>query len=1631
MKRLHLLAFLLLSLIHLLPSQTVAPAMEEEAPETVFETKLGDSDVDLRMQGIWDAFLTGSIGLAVVPGKGVQYPSVFPGFSDGLIYDQKPDLTMALWLMDRYFFETTLKEKRQLNSYVLGYQGKEGELIQTIRAGNKGIEISPYPYMDFPGGSRSSPGIMARLQTERTQHEVLLRYDPSQPVKKTYLGKNLVEEVRIDPSAFIRGRFFILPDTGVDSLEVYLEDYDGSFLGSDGRRYRKATESDATVSISEGLVNLRTPASGRVVVYYEKGGVPVGSSSLGKKALPAFVREDTDAPWEVDPLGEGEDFSWSRGTYLGEPIDRFKVTLGGKTGLLLYDPGTFSPFQDYGTYSIQNASLAMESNLRVQVVEQGSDTPLSLAYPVQPVYTPGESILRMALADENRRSFQARFPFAEEAPLLYGPDSPKRGGAVDFEILLQSYSPVQAYSLSPDVIPGSVRVFRNGREETLFSVDYETGTVALPYEPASSDRIEIYYRTESGQGAGGDVLFGVGSSVQWSDELKSKFALGVRWNVLKGSYSTDPNDHPGVLGLSSQVTYQKENLKLITDGAIVYYNPDTSGLLRLLGMEGYDLSLGISKNNAFPASIPASSFFGGALTQDNRGKLFFKNYETVDLLGGTVLNSYTWNPPSDAIFPYENGSLPGPYTASASSEGFSRVLVLDYQMDSTEEWVGAQMNLNTGFDSHLDLSEVTAIRFAYKVVEHTGAEASLYFQVGSISEDLDGDGVLDEEGGTGSRGFSFNQGTLTLYVGAGQDGLGNDQKDSEDANRDGILEAENPTLIFPGSGSTAGTFSLGASTGSGWNTALIRIPYTERSRLKAVRSVRLVVRKEGSGTAQGKVLIGPVVFEGTTLPHQVEGSGSIEVREIYESLADIQSTPLEQIDPDRIDTFHSGDTNQKVLEVEWSNLGTGDHWTLYSPTPEVPPNQYREVNLYIRTASLEGATSEARYIFQYTDSDGKGAYVEIPAVAENRWEKLTVDLSRKKAYLDGQELSTVRVDSDFGKLIHFRFQGTGAQEGTVYLDELHLSSPNAGWGFAGSLEGSFLIPGTVVRVGEVPVLRNFSISQKLSARTEVFQGRLDQETPSTLSSSTEGSIDFLNVLRTEGSFAFDRLSDHIQYEGGHRLQFPAEGGWVTLQDQFKRSYQTEEGYLSRMNRMELRSGPPFTLSGKSEATLSSQTLWQTWETNLSSIPVSALSFRLDGKLTHIAEGYSLKEEPYAQSWIDSYELILPYSSGIHIQREGLFRGETGIEGERIGVRISPEVSYVNTGEKDGLQRTREKLLLEVPLRFRRTESDPGLDLTLSYLREGSNTRSVPTYGDFSSDLSTVRESLQDQTYFYRSYPFYELGVPGRWSLFSDDTLGLPLAEYSSRLGASFSRPFGSYWQDLLVPSQGEGSFQKTISRADDTLTTTDQMDLSLSCSALNLFGRAGAYPSTSLWYSDEYRHEHTLSILYQEEDSRWEWKVSSLQKGILYGEGEEEATLEHRIELEDTGEFFYRGSLTLSYAWKGPIRRDFGTTPLRKARDLGAFYLHTEKLEYRYEDREGWKQYVVIGHETALTFPKHGFLKAGIQLGIGFEEDSSGLPPGYRILMDFQEESRLISSSNILSLLVQYNFIGMQYTLCM
>jgi len=71
--------------------QTVS-VPQPEAPTTIFSSKIGSADVDLSLQGSWNATLGFTTGLLFSPGLPVQALDAFPGLAPGFIFTQTPDL---------------------------------------------------------------------------------------------------------------------------------------------------------------------------------------------------------------------------------------------------------------------------------------------------------------------------------------------------------------------------------------------------------------------------------------------------------------------------------------------------------------------------------------------------------------------------------------------------------------------------------------------------------------------------------------------------------------------------------------------------------------------------------------------------------------------------------------------------------------------------------------------------------------------------------------------------------------------------------------------------------------------------------------------------------------------------------------------------------------------------------------------------------------------------------------------------------------------------------------------------------------------------------------------------------------------------------------------------------------------------------------------------------------------------------------------------------------------------------------------------------------------------------------------------------------------------------------------------
>ena len=171
----------------------------------------------------------------------------------------------------------------------------------------------------------------------------------------------------------MEGRYFILPNTDISSLTLYMEEDGGELTGEDGRSYTKS-DLEYSVDLTDGFITLDSTATGRVLVYYEVGGIAVGDPAIAE----SFIM-DADANYRPDPDQPLLDFDPAT---LVNPYDQdgdfFDITsfltVDGNDALLLYSPGSSPVFSSITTTAITAPSPTSPGGL---------PSPLKTAEPIR------------------------------------------------------------------------------------------------------------------------------------------------------------------------------------------------------------------------------------------------------------------------------------------------------------------------------------------------------------------------------------------------------------------------------------------------------------------------------------------------------------------------------------------------------------------------------------------------------------------------------------------------------------------------------------------------------------------------------------------------------------------------------------------------------------------------------------------------------------------------------------------------------------------------------------------------------------------------------------------------------------------------------------------------------------------------------------------------------------------------------------------------------------------------------------------------------------------------------------------------------------------------------------------------
>lgn len=1396
------------------------PFLQEEAPPAIFSLERNDAEVDLFVLGDWTATSRVATGIAIHPrdqdGDRVTFPYFYPGF-ESVLFDQTVDLTLSLWLYERYFFETTFDESGFGNSLALGYLGRPGETVQEVIVGNTQVGMSQYPYLytgsdDGRLAATPLPAATARFQGRASEHEVLIQIENTSLQQVRILGGGRANNARIAVSDYLRGRGFVLPDGAIDAagLEVLIEDPDGSVLSADGsRRFRVAGTGDVVVDRDEGIVRLKAdpPTDAIVAIYYEVGGTPVGNVALGRSAL---VPLD---PVDFTPTDLAlEDFDF--GLFSGLELS----LADGRSALVLRRSGEFSRFETANLYRVPtDARIAVdEGRAAIRLVQSGSIQESALDVTLLGV-DEGRLLQVQTGAGPRTRDFQ--YPLATAGAIeatIYGPIADAGARAAGLELLLEYITETDKDNivLDGDIVPGTLQVTADGVPVNGATLEGGSNRLLLPASAENAGIIDVTYRVYDPAG-GRDVVAQVGNRWFINEGLQLTAAAGTRWTLRETDFSETAGEHPGLVVTSLGASYESERFDIDAGIGLRLRNPDTSGLLRLFDGEDSVITFAAGPINVFPS---AASSQPTAPVAASRVVPLYRNYYSSSFVGGTSLGLYTQDVGAEAG---GNGTPMGPYLASSADSEFSgTVAVLEWDPMAAGEWVNAELRVS---QDPLDLSGADSVEITYRVLDATVSELEFTLEAGNLDEDIDQDGVEDIGASPADPAFPFNvSGGFRL---AGIDAPNLTRAHREDQGNDGVLAGEASSALL---------IDNAAPTSSGWVTQTIDLDASQRAALSATNAVRLTVEAAAGGAAAGRVLLGEVEFRSDSLPATIT-SGSVEVTS--RSRQDSSAAPvlggsalIDQF-PDRVGQLNS--STNRVNQISWAApmpaalVGV----QVFVDLESAPLRDYDELVLYLGLDPALDAADSVQITVGGFRGDDEAATATLSAdTLAGRWYEVTV--RDGGLWVDGTRVADFDRDlPDQIGVVQIDLSDAASVGGSLFIDEVHLSGTRIQAAVGGDIDTTIrgnLGPGT------------WQIDQSITAYGPGFEST-SPDAP--ILDSTSGLTIGLNGNRLGATVGVSNNgeNDTVELNGGHSATL--EVSTIRLNEDFR--HDPANTTTTRSGAVAVR-GQRMTGSLAGTVLRSENLLQQNW--------VGSGNVRLDRFTAGLSADAGINSDrdgfensyswAWAQSWRNSFNFAQP---GDRLRRGGADT-DLAYDFGRVDLELLSDATFSASPDLSGTQSSSASIGLRGGIDIGGTVSRPWR-LGPFYSREYRTVRDSDS-NSYSGDLERWAEAMGTQQ-LLPAAPLSEF-----WRE-ADDLALAPGAARSeigrSEIGASVQRAPGSRLSDLIVPKSARVSLLRaTVVEAttvDDSYTT----QAAVTMRAINLFGTQGTVPRLERVTSDEYR----------------------------------------------------------------------------------------------------------------------------------------------------------------------------------
>jgi len=1491
-------------------------AGKKEAKSELAAFRLGDAEVSLSVAGFWKGSLQGSLGFSHGPlGTNAASPD------SPILFTQEADLTLDLWILKKWFVEASVLDNQDniaFNTYRAGYRGLAGQAVRYAGIGNTGLDFPVFPYLDLGGDSSSSFGFYGHFVGGPFNFHTLLRWDQAAREERTFVGDRERSFSYLSLRETQRGLSFVLPDSALDSEpRIYVEDEDGGLRDGHNRRWRLLGPSEYAAGRLSGLVELSQSPTGMVAVAYSK--------------------DNSRSPWEAS-LG-----AYSGGGFLGEVQNYFgaRVTLAayphcgaensapGKPGsrvingvsvLVLYEPGTFSPFERLNRYIAPSSAAEEAAIVRLPGLQRvggfelvpfeaasvGADIPLYADIDID-IARGYFQLVREGGGDS--RSPETRWPLAADYAAVYLPG--KSPAAEDINIRFTNYGSAGSFVIGDDVVPGSIQVWRSGIMDPNFSYNASDGSVSLASPAGFNEIIRITYLKQSGDATAGSIAAGFGAKYHKDKSpFSADFALGVRWNLNLGEtkpFTEEGVSNPGTVGVSAKTAWDFGKFKAQITAGLNFEQPDSTGMYRAAGMEGNEFFISLQFDDTFishaPLSASPSPLFSG-LSTDNRADLIYRNYRDSASLGNTIM-PISWS--GSRIIPGENRPYP---VKDPVLTGRATVIAMDFSLEDGQ-WTGFQIPL--GDDSGF-LERAAEIEIPYRFYGFNGTpppDFKVLVQIGSLA---------GEE-------YYFQESSALIF---------------EKLLYDADWIDNPPSPVAP---NNPPEFNTAA------RIARFVLNDSERLKLGNAQYMRVIVIHSGTGTVEGRVFFAPPIIRGAAFRPVIIADNTVYDAPVSGTRvisSEMPDTALRAKYRDTIDRLHPDGKTQQVLHVEWEHMDAGYSAGADGRIGSLPLSSYRVLSFFVRGPARTNGTPLQGDALRFIIGNGPGSvgnpneqYIdaEIPlsAFQPGQWSKVSIRYQGEDqgVSVDNAAVPTARfryrmpnlppgADLPPGKAMYAAVfvspQTQALPDGNFRIDEIILEESAPLYRMNAGATAEYRLPGTLLAIGKTPILADFAVSSAVESElhgdpfTAANNSGGSGDSGGGVISRSAAAISLLGV-KIDGNFAFSMAQDEFNWNAGHRLSrafgpFQAGGSFAASPAE-----NTLEHRLTA------------TLTGIFRAGLNAEVYRDAgrqrrkWELALGVDPpeknkkgrqsyIPSLSIETSAVWNQANED---TEGNYARLWAQSWEPLLPDLGQAQGSRETKARIVISENTKPVGGILTVEG---NTMFIRNIEATRSGNIVrfDIPLDLKKALLDIRMERGFKrHLRFSGR--------DVLDEAKKFGEGIMDSLPLWGVYPFYSLFSPELNSALDKGLNASPsaaIAEYTwfnDLVGISGEFPTFYNFLAFIVPATAGVNVERVLEQKMDTRLDILYVRGNLGFSAVNMFGAFGYKPLFKFYRSDEYTSALDLAIGIPSEEEisyRVQWSAGAGFRGFTGSE----------LAFNNTATIGSSGWLeTLKLDWDIPVRK--------------------------------------------------------------------------------------------------------------